>query len=55
MNSFIMVWVLVTVPYASQSSPVISLPVADLASCQRMQAILKDSRTTQCVEVKVVK
>lgn len=55
MNTFIMVWVLVMVPNTNQSSPFISLPVADLPSCQRMQTVFRNHQTSQCVEVKIAK
>ena len=57
MNAFVMVWVLVVAPATNQNSPIISLPVADLESCARMQQALNRGsyRSTQCVEVKVSK
>jgi hypothetical protein len=48
----IAVWVLV-IAAAGQGQPVISLPVADLASCQRMQEVVKHNRVTQCVQVSI--
>jgi hypothetical protein len=54
MNEFILAWVLVVSPSSSQNSPIISAPVADLSSCERMRAAMRDSsRVTQCVEVKI--
>jgi len=57
MNTIVVAWVLVVSASTNQNSPIISLPVADLASCERMQrAVSLDSgRRTQCVEVKVLK
>ena len=55
MESFILAWVLVVAPSTNQNSPIISDPVYDLASCQRMQTAVRRSsvRSTQCVEVRV--
>ena len=49
-------WVLVIGAYGGGSSPIISQPVADLASCERMQKAINlgSARTSQCVEVKMV-
>jgi hypothetical protein len=57
MNTIVVAWVLVVSASTNQNSPIISLPVADLASCERMQrAVIRDSsRSTQCVEVRVLK
>jgi hypothetical protein len=53
----IYVWILVIGAYGSNSMPVISQPVADLASCERMQKALDvthTSRSSQCVQVTTV-
>ena len=57
MNTVVLAWVLVVSASTNQNSPIISPPVADLASCERMQrAISTDSkRATTCVEIKVLK
>lgn len=55
MNQYIIAWVLVVAPSTSQNSPIISLPVADIQSCHRMQQALRadSQRITQCVEIKL--
>lgn len=55
MSNVITVWVLVISAYGSNSVPVISLPVADEASCRAMKQAITNSRDMQCVPVKVVK
>ena len=49
----IVVWVLVMAAAGHSGQPVVSLPVADLASCQRMQEVVKHNRNTQCVQVTI--
>ena len=51
----ILVWVLVVAPSGHQNSPIISLPMTDLASCQQVQKaiVARSERSTQCVEVRV--
>lgn len=52
----ILVWVLVinvNVVSSSQSMPVISQPMDDVESCQRIQKSIKN-RESQCVQIKVV-
>lgn len=55
MNEFILAWVLVVSPSTSQNSPIISLPVVDLESCQRLQEAMQAAapRSTRCVQVKL--
>ena len=57
MNTFVMAWVLVVSATTNQNSPIISTPVADLASCERMQRAINNgsTRTSTCVEVKILK
>lgn len=57
MNTVVMAWVLVVSASTNQNSPIISTPVADLASCERMQRAISNgaTRSTTCVEVKVLK
>lgn len=57
MITAVMAWVLVVSASTNQNSPIISMPVADLASCERMQRAIGNgaSRSTTCVEVKVLK
>jgi hypothetical protein len=51
----IYVWVLVIGAYGNNTAPVISQPVVDLASCERMQKAvgLGHTRSSQCVEVAI--
>lgn len=59
----VLVWVLVSIGGYGNNTPSYSLPLADLESCQRMQASANEimSNTgwqklrSQCVQVKVVK
>lgn len=58
MHSFILVWVLVVLPSTQQNSPIISVAMADLASCERLQKTFTDDtassrRRTICVEIKI--
>lgn len=55
MSNVITVWVLVISAYGGNSMPVISLPVADEASCRAMQQAMTNNRDMRCVPVKVVK
>jgi hypothetical protein len=52
MNSIAM-WVLVIAAGNAHNQPVISLPVVDLPSCERLQRAVRqgDHRPTQCVQV----
>lgn len=57
MNTVVMAWVLVVSASTNQNSPIISSPVADLVSCERMQQAINtgSKRATTCVEIKVLK
>lgn len=58
MNTIITVWVLVVSPSSNQNSPIISLPMADIVSCQRVQQAMAargSNRGTTCVEISIVK
>lgn len=57
----LLVWVLVIGVGSSSSSNAISLPMADLESCQRIQTALRvvnvnvsRDRSSQCVQIKVM-
>ena len=53
--SIVFVWVLVIAAYGSGSDGLFSHPVADLESCKRMQTALLNTRTSTCVEIKVIR
>ena len=53
--SIISVWVLVIAAYGSNSDGLFSPAVADLDSCNRMKAALQGTRTSTCVEIKVIR
>lgn len=57
--SIVLVWILVIGTLGDHSSNVMSPPMADLESCQRVQAGLKvvnrlSNRSSQCVQIKMV-
>jgi hypothetical protein len=57
MSTFILVWVLVMAAPSPQSAPVISAPLVDLESCERIQRAVQlgSYRHTQCVQIKIPK
>lgn len=54
MNSVLVVYLLVITPYGGNSMPVLSPPLADLTSCQALQAATT-KRDTSCVRVNIPK
>lgn len=57
--SIVLVWILVIGAFSDHSSNVMSPPMADLESCQLVQASLKvvnrlGNRPSQCVQIKMV-
>lgn len=56
MKSIFLVWVLITSGGYNGNQLSYSPPVADLASCQRMQEMAKDSGArSRCIQIEIVK
>jgi hypothetical protein len=57
--STMLVWILVTVGGTNSNTPTYSPPMADLESCQRLQAstklLIDGPWRTQCIQIRIAK